>query len=484
MTLKGFLRDYGLLVLALVALVGVSALGVMGFQQMRQQGNALYQDAFIQVDELAELHLALQAGQSVLEAAPAELDGDRMQVLKERFTEQSDIVGKYFGETHADAKLEAELLSDIHTSYVAAANEVFEYAAAFAQDQATQTLKDKVRPAYVKIKQYILDKTAVAKELAEESLQNMQQTEAQLTTFVGLLAIGLVVVVAGVGGYLGYQQALQKKATKAIVLEVTSMLEGVAASSVQMNSQSSAMVTATDFAKQRTQSVSAAVAQTSASMASVSAAVEELASTTDEIRGQSDESNKIANEAISEVRKTNQAVSGMSSSIEQIANFVSIITDIAEQTNLLALNAAIEAARAGDAGRGFAVVADEVRKLSTQTNKAADDIVQQIQNMQSVSGEVQEAIELTASTMDRLTSLSEHVTRSVTEQNAATQDIARSISEVTGAMDQVGQDVVQVDEMNEKIGEESRTVQGQAAGLESSSAELNKKVGDFVVRLG
>ena len=69
--------------------------------------------------------------------------------------------------------------------------------------------------------------------------------------------------------------------------------------------------------------------------------------------------------------------------VNQINAVSHLIRDVAAQTNLLALNATIEAARAGDAGRGFAVVAQEVKSLAAQTEKATDDITQQISSIEA-----------------------------------------------------------------------------------------------------
>lgn len=90
-------------------------------------------------------------------------------------------------------------------------------------------------------------------------------------------------------------------------------------------------------------------------------------------------------------------VKGLVARSKEIGQTASVITGIADQTNLLALNAAIEAARAGEHGRGFAVVAEEVRKLAEESKKAADQITNLNDEIQSETAAAVKAIEENAS---------------------------------------------------------------------------------------
>ena len=125
--------------------------------------------------------------------------------------------------------------------------------------------------------------------------------------------------------------------------------------------------------------------------------IQEMKSTTDKINAASNETAKAAisgqemmGDAVEKmqnietsVAKTAETIRILGENSQAIGGIVDTIVAIADQTNLLALNAAIEAARAGDAGRGFAVVAEEVRKLAEESQKAAVEIKEKINSIQS-----------------------------------------------------------------------------------------------------
>ncbi|MBZ8178747.1 methyl-accepting chemotaxis protein [Oscillatoria salina] len=83
----------------------------------------------------------------------------------------------------------------------------------------------------------------------------------------------------------------------------------------------------------------------------------------------------------------------LSEQTNQIGNISLLVSDLANQTNMLALNAAVEAVRAGEQGKGFGVVASEIRKLADQSKQSADKI-------NTLVGDIQNAINSTVMVTD------------------------------------------------------------------------------------
>lgn len=154
-------------------------------------------------------------------------------------------------------------------------------------------------------------------------------------------------------------------------------------------------------------------------------------------------------------RRVVTAIGELEKSVGGISGFVNTIVSIADQTNLLALNAAIEAARAGEAGRGFAVVAEEVRKLAEESNHAASNIrnvIEQIQTDMTVAAkdsrdagavmeELLEKSNQAASEIGDVTkgvaSMAEGIqtiAASSEEQTAGTQEIARAVDNIASML--------------------------------------------------
>ncbi|MCM3601957.1 methyl-accepting chemotaxis protein [Robertmurraya korlensis] len=122
-------------------------------------------------------------------------------------------------------------------------------------------------------------------------------------------------------------------------------------------------------------------------------------------------------------------INELNTSSNKISDFIQIITGISAQTNLLALNAAIEAARAGEAGKGFSVVADEIRKLADESNRAA----LQISNL------VQENQVKTSSAVSSVLEVEELVTAGVEKSNEVSDAIQHIISHIQEILHEINQ---------------------------------------------
>lgn len=182
-------------------------------------------------------------------------------------------------------------------------------------------------------------------------------------------------------------------------------------------------------------------------IASVVNTSKELSAAIKEISDQVARSSTITEEAVDKTQMAQQKIDELVTCATTIGDVIEMINKIASQTNLLALNATIEAARAGEAGKGFAVVASEVKNLANQTEKATEEITNQVTVIQGTINDTVNLFNSVGKTVNEMNEISTIISGAVEEQNAATSDIASNIGIVATESDLAKQ---RAEEMNDE----------------------------------
>jgi methyl-accepting chemotaxis protein/CHASE3 domain sensor protein len=271
-----------------------------------------------------------------------------------------------------------------------------------------------------------------------------------------------------------------EKLTSMFEAGVAGVLGTVTHAAQDLSSTSSTMSAAANQAATQATAVAAAAHQASANVQTVAAATEELAASIGEIGRQTAEARSVTNEARRESQTANDQVRSLAEAATRIGEVVSLITDIASQTNLLALNATIEAARAGEAGKGFAVVANEVKNLASQTQKATEEITQQISGVQTSTRDAVNAIGRIAGIISRVYEISASIAVSVEEQGAATQEITRNIQQASSGTQEVTANITGVTDAAQQTGDAAHKVLDAANDLNGQSQNLQGIVNRFL----
>jgi methyl-accepting chemotaxis protein len=261
---------------------------------------------------------------------------------------------------------------------------------------------------------------------------------------------------------------------------VGGIIATVSSASTKLETAAQTLTRTADLTQKKSLAVNSASNDASRNVQAVAAATNEMTTSIGEISRQVQTSSRIATEAVRQAEKTNANVGELSLAASRIGDVVKLITAIAEQTNLLALNATIEAARAGDAGKGFAVVAQEVKALASQTSKATEEIVGQIQSMQATTQGSVAAIKEIGGTINQVAEIVAAIAAAVEEQSAATAEISRNIQQTSSSTAQVAENITEVSRGAEQTGTASGEVLSAVGQLATESNRLELEVGKFL----
>jgi methyl-accepting chemotaxis protein-1 (serine sensor receptor) len=223
---------------------------------------------------------------------------------------------------------------------------------------------------------------------------------------------------------------------------------------------------------QRTESQASNLQQTAATMEELTSTVRQNSATAQQA---SDLANGASHAAVQGSAVVGQVVGTMAeitASSKQISDITGVIDGIAFQTNILALNAAVEAARAGEQGRGFAVVAAEVRNLAQRSAQAAKEI-------KSLIGASVERVETGAHLVDEAGRSMQDIVQQIQRVATLIGEITAATLEQTNGISQVGTAVNQLDhvtQQNAALVEESAAA---AESLKQQALRLTATVSTF-----
>jgi methyl-accepting chemotaxis protein len=211
----------------------------------------------------------------------------------------------------------------------------------------------------------------------------------------------------------------------------------------------------------------------------------EIAGISQEVRSRNEKSGEMLQQVIQGMGSISEStiqsrdiVARLMEKSEEIGRFVETITGISEQTNMLALNASIESARAGEQGRGFAVVASEIRALAEQSQKAASDIAELIEQITRDTEKAANAMDTSSALVENGLSLIREASSTFGQLSQSGKSMHMKIAEVSQATNNVAADSSRIVDIVEGVRDLNRKnlaeLQEIAAAVEQQLASMQE----------
>jgi len=212
----------------------------------------------------------------------------------------------------------------------------------------------------------------------------------------------------------------------------------------------------------------------------IAVATEQFSASIRQIGAQINGSAELAEAAVSRARVADDHITRLDDMALRVTKVVELITDVAEQTNLLALNATIEAARAGEAGKGFAVVATEVKNLASQTSRAAEQVIGEIGEMQSMTREAVSSVREINEKISEIDSGARLVAEAAREQTEVVGAISDRIDQAVRRMQTIAAILADVASGTTESGSVVLQLHSEATNLLGQADSLDGDVRRFI----